>query len=50
MLFQLKQIGKLNKGRVNMAIPPVEEFLHVGSYPLLEFMDFDTDILMELQK
>ena len=27
-----------------MAIPYVEEVAHVSSYPLLEYMGFDTDI------
>ena len=27
-----------------MAVPAVEEVLHVSSYPLIESMGFDTDI------
>ena len=35
MLCQLKQRYQLNKGHNEMAIPAVEEVLHVSSYPLL---------------
>ena len=44
MLCQLKQIYQLNKGHEEMAIPDLEEVLHVSSYPLLESMDFDACI------
>ena len=36
MLFQLKQRDKVNIGHVDMAIPAVEEVLHMSIYPLLE--------------
>ena len=36
MLFQLKQRDKVNIGHVGMAIPAVEEVLHMSIYPLLE--------------
>ena len=35
MIFQLKQRDCINKGHNKMAIPYVEEVLHVSSYPLL---------------
>ena len=44
MLCQLKNIYQLSKGHDKMAVPAVEEFLHVSSYPLLESMGFYTDI------
>ena len=53
-IFQLKQKDNwlyisivffwLKKGHDDMAIPAVEEVVHVASYPLLEYMGFDTDI------
>ena len=44
MLCQPKQRYKDNKGHYEMAKPATEEVFHVSSYPLLESMDFDTDI------
>ena len=44
VIFQLKQIYHLNKGYDNMYIPDLEEVLHVYSYPLPEYMGFNTDI------
>ena len=44
MLCQLKQRDQLNKGHGDMDIPAVEEVLNVSSYPLLEYVGFDTDI------
>ena len=44
ILCQPKQIYHINKGHDEVAIPSVEEFYHVSSYPLLESMCFDTDI------
>ena len=43
-IFQMKQIDHLNKGHDDMDVPAVEEVLHVYSYPLLEYMGFNTDI------
>ena len=35
IIIQLKQRDNINKGNYYMAIPAVEEFSHVSSYPLL---------------
>ena len=50
VLCELKQIYQLNKGHDDMAIPYVEEFFHVSSYPLIESMGFYTDISDEVAK
>ena len=44
ILCQLKQRYQLNKGHAYIAIPYVEEVLHVSSQPLIESIGFDTDI------
>ena len=44
MIYQMKQRDQLNKGHGDMPIPDVEEVLNVSSYPLLEYIGFDTDI------
>ena len=35
IMCQLKQRDHLNKGNDDMAIPDVEEVLHMSSYPML---------------
>ena len=44
MICQLKQIDQLNKGHSEMTISAVGVVLRVTIYPLLEYMDFCTDI------
>ena len=50
MLCQMKQRYQIVKGGDEIAIPSMEEVLHVSIYPLLDSMGFDTDIYDEVAK
>ena len=60
MICQLKQRGDrmdvaiiiccLKKGHDELSIPDEEEVAHVSSYPLIEYMGFDTDISCGVKK
>ena len=48
MLFQLKQIDKVNKGHNKMDITAAERVLHVSSYPMIASMGLDSDMSDEV--
>ena len=50
MLCQLKQRDHINKLHDKMAVLDAEEVSHVSSYPLIQFMGFDTYIYDGIKK